>query len=132
MTLRTFEHRKRICTYFSHIQKDSIINMDYVRLSTNLYIHHVRLSRNFYIHYVRLSTSYNELCFNLPPSKSPNHFHDKKISNSYIQRSCCYNIKHMKHDLPLDCLLNATRSQSLTLSFSFSWLALILSLPVFS
>ena len=33
--------------------------MDYVRLSTNLYIHHVRLSRNLYIHYVRLSTSKN-------------------------------------------------------------------------
>ena len=32
--------------------------MDYVRLSTNLYIHLVRLSRNLYIHYVRLSTSY--------------------------------------------------------------------------
>ena len=31
--------------------------MDYVRLSTNLYIHHVRLSRNLYVHYVRLSTS---------------------------------------------------------------------------
>ena len=31
--------------------------MDYVRLSTNLYIHHVHLSRNLYIHYVRLSTS---------------------------------------------------------------------------
>ena len=31
--------------------------MDYVRLSTNLYIHHVHLSRNLYVHYVRLSTS---------------------------------------------------------------------------
>ena len=31
--------------------------MDYVRLSTNLYIHHVRLSRNLYIHKERLSTS---------------------------------------------------------------------------
>ena len=28
--------------------------MDYVRLSTNLYIHHVRLSRNLYVHYVRV------------------------------------------------------------------------------
>ena len=37
---------------------DFIINKDYVRLSTNFYIHHVRLSRNLYIHYVRLSTSY--------------------------------------------------------------------------
>ena len=33
--------------------------MDYVRLSTNLYIHHVRLSRNLYIVYVYLSTSKN-------------------------------------------------------------------------
>ena len=31
--------------------------MDYVHLSTNVYIHHVRLSRNSYVHYVRLSTS---------------------------------------------------------------------------
>ena len=54
MTLCTFKHRKQICTYLSHIQKDYIINMDYVRLSTNLYIHHVRLSRNLYVHYVRL------------------------------------------------------------------------------
>ena len=38
--------------------------MDYVRLSTNLYIHHVRLSRNLYIHYVRLSTSYNKCDYN--------------------------------------------------------------------
>ena len=58
MTLRTFKHRKRICTYLSHIQKDYIINMDYVRLSTNLYIHHVRLSRNLYIHYVRLRPTF--------------------------------------------------------------------------
>ena len=57
MTLCTAKHRKRICTYLSHIQKDYIINMDYVCLGTNLYIHHVRLSRNLYIHYVRLSTS---------------------------------------------------------------------------
>ena len=27
--------KKRICTYLSHIQKDYIINMDYVRLSTS-------------------------------------------------------------------------------------------------
>ena len=46
-----------MCTYLAHIQKDYIINMDYVHLSTNLYIHHVRLSRNLYVHYVRLSTS---------------------------------------------------------------------------
>ena len=46
MTLRTSKHRKRICTYLSHIQKDYIIN-----------IYHVRLSRNLYVHYVRLSTS---------------------------------------------------------------------------
>ena len=32
--------------------------MDYVRLSTNLYIHHVHLSRNLYVHYVRLSTAF--------------------------------------------------------------------------
>ena len=61
MTLRTFKHRTRICIYLSHIQKDYIINMDYVRLSTNLYIHHVRLSINLYVHYVRLSTSYMEI-----------------------------------------------------------------------
>ena len=57
MTLRTFNHRKRIYTYLFHIQMDYIINMDYVHLSTNLYIHHVRLSRNLYLHYVHLSTS---------------------------------------------------------------------------
>ena len=34
-----------------------MINMDYVRLSTDLYTHHVRLSRNLYVRYVRLSTS---------------------------------------------------------------------------
>ena len=44
MTLCTFKHRKRICTYLSHVQKDYIMNMDNVRLSRNLYIHHVRLS----------------------------------------------------------------------------------------
>ena len=33
----------------------TIIKLDYVRLSRNLYIHYVRLSRNLYIHYVRLS-----------------------------------------------------------------------------
>jgi len=55
MTLCTFKHRKRICTYLSHIYKDFIIIRDYVRLSRNLYIHYVRLSRNLYIHYVHLS-----------------------------------------------------------------------------
>ena len=58
MTLCTFKHRKRICTYLSHIYKDFIIILDYVRLSRNLYIHYVRLSRNLYIHYVRLRPTY--------------------------------------------------------------------------
>ena len=44
MTLCTFKHRKRICTYLSHIYKDFIIIRDYVRLSRNLYIHYVRSS----------------------------------------------------------------------------------------
>ena len=57
MTLRTSKQRKLICTYLSHIQKDYIINMDYERFSTNLYIHHVCLSTNLYVHYLRLSTS---------------------------------------------------------------------------
>ena len=42
---------------FPIFKKHYLINMDYVRLSTNLYIHHVRLSRNLYIHKERLSTS---------------------------------------------------------------------------
>ena len=33
----------------------TIIKLEYVRLSRNLYVHYVRLSRNLYIHYVRLS-----------------------------------------------------------------------------
>ena len=39
-----------------------MINLDYVYLSTNLYIHQVRLSRNLYVHYVRLSTSLIHPC----------------------------------------------------------------------
>ena len=40
--------------------------MDYVRLSTNLYIPHVRLSRILYVYYVRLRTSYDyTVTFNL-------------------------------------------------------------------
>ena len=61
MTLCTSKHRKWICIYLFHIQKDYIINMGYVRLSKNLYIHHVSLNRNLYIHYVRLSTSYKKI-----------------------------------------------------------------------
>ena len=47
MTLCTFKRRKRICTYLSHIFKDFIIILDYVRLSRYLYIHYVRLSTSF-------------------------------------------------------------------------------------
>ena len=64
MTLCTSKHRKLICTYLSHTQKDYIINMDYVRLSANLYIHYVRLSRNLYIHNEHLSTSQKSLLDN--------------------------------------------------------------------
>ena len=49
MTLCTFKRRKRICTYLSHIYKDFIIILDYVRLSRNLYIHYVRLSTSLFV-----------------------------------------------------------------------------------
>ena len=55
--------KEYVHTFFSYLPR--LHNkLDYVRLSTNLYIHHVRLSRNLYIHYVRLSTSLSlsDLC----------------------------------------------------------------------
>ena len=47
----------------------TIIKLDYVRLSRNLYIHYVRLSRNLYIHYVRLRPTYLETTFVLISSE---------------------------------------------------------------
>ena len=55
LTLCTFKHRKRTCTYLSSYLPRLHNELDYVRLSRNLYIHYVRLSRNLYIHYVHLS-----------------------------------------------------------------------------
>ena len=73
MTLCTFKHRKRICTYLSHIYKDFIIILDYVRLSRNLYIHYVRLSRNLYIHYVRLRPTLVFCCWNFVVLRNNEH-----------------------------------------------------------
>ena len=68
LTLRTFKHKKFICTYLSshlarlHNKLYSVrlsrnLYVYYVHSSRNLYIHYVHLSRNLYVHYVRLSTS---------------------------------------------------------------------------
>ena len=52
LTLCTFKHRKRICTYLSSYLTRLHDKLDYVRLSRNLHVHYVRLSRNLYVHYV--------------------------------------------------------------------------------
>ena len=52
LKLRTFKHRKRICTYLSSYFTRLHNKLDYVRLSRNLYIHYVCLSRHLHVHYV--------------------------------------------------------------------------------